>query len=128
MRPLRAGLVYFLLVFGAGFVLGVLRTLFVVPRVGASTAELLETPLMLVAIWLAARWLSPRLAPGAALPAGLLALGLTLAADTAVGLFLRQMTVGEIFFHRELLPAVAYYGALLFFGLLPAILERHRRA
>jgi len=128
MRPVRAGLVYFLLVFGAGFVLGVLRTLFVVPRVGAPMAELLETPLMLGAIWFAARWLVPRLAPGAALPAGLLALGLTLFAEMAVGLFLRRMTVAEMFLHRELLPALAYYGALLVFGFLPAILARARRS
>lgn len=128
MRPVRAGLVYFLLVFGAGFVFGVLRTVFVVPRVGAPTAELLETPLMLVAIWFAARWLTPRLAPGAGLAAGLLALGLTLLAEIAVGVFLRQMTIAEIALHRELVPAVAYYGSLLVFGFLPAILEHYRRA
>ena len=127
MRPVHAGLVYFLLVFGAGFVLGVLRTLFVVPHLGAPTAELLETPLMLAAIWFAAHWLVPRLAPRAALPAGLLSLGLTLLADTAVGLFLRQMTIAEIILHRDLLPALAYYGALLVFGFLPAILEHNRR-
>lgn len=128
MRPIRAGLVYFLWVFGAGFVLGVLRTLLVVPRLGAPAAELLETPLMLVAIWFAARWLAPRLAPGAALPAGLLALGLTLFAEIAVGLFLRQMTLAEIILHRELVLGTAYYGSLLVFGFLPAILEHHRRA
>jgi hypothetical protein len=128
MPPLRAGLVYFLLVFGAGFVFGVVRTLLVVPRLGAPRAELLETPLMLVAIWLAARWLTPRMAKGKALAAGLLALALTLGAETGVGVFLRQMTVAEVFLHREPVNAVAYYGALLVFGLLPAILEHYRRA
>jgi hypothetical protein len=128
MHPFRAGLVYFVLVFGAGFVFGVVRTLFVTPRLGATTAELLETPLMLVAIWLVARWLTPRMAAGAALPAGLFALGLTLVADTGVGVFLRQMTLSEVFLHRELAPAVAYYGALLVFGFLPAILQHNRRA
>lgn len=127
MRPIRAGLVYFLLVFGAGFVFGVLRTLFVAPRLGAPAAELLETPLMLVAIWFAARWLVPRLAPRSALSAGLFALLLTLAAETLVGLFLRHMSVAEIFLHRELFPALAYYGALLVFGFLPSILEHQRR-
>ena len=91
MGPLRAGLVYFFLVFGAGFVLGVVRTLFVTPWVGASRAELLETPLMLLVVWRAARWLQPRLRPGAALPAGLLALAILLGAETGVGVFLRQM-------------------------------------
>jgi hypothetical protein len=124
MGPLRAGLVYFFLVFGAGFVLGVVRTLFVTPWVGASRAELLETPLMLLVVWRAARWLQPRLRPGAALPAGLLALAILLGAETGVGVFLRQMTVVAVFLHRDPLPAVAYYGALLVFGLLPALLER----
>lgn len=128
MPPVRAGLVYFLLVFGAGFVLGVVRTLFVVPLIGAPMAELLETPLMLAAIWFAANWLVGRLAPRAALPAGLLALGLTLAAETGVGVLLRQMTVAEVFLHREPVNAVAYYGSLLVFGLLPAKLEHDRRA
>jgi hypothetical protein len=127
MSALRAGLVYFLLVFGAGFVLGVARTLLVVPRIGAPMAELLETPLMLVAIWFAANWLVRRTAPGAALPAGLLAFTLTLAADTAVGVFLRRMTLAEVFFHREPLNALAYYGSLLVFGFLPAILAAKHR-
>lgn len=91
-------------------------------------AELLETPLMLVAIWFAANWLVRRLAPRAALPAGLLALALTLLAETGVGVFLRQMTVAEVFLHREPINAIAYYGALLVFGVLPAILEHYRGA
>jgi hypothetical protein len=37
----------FALVFGMGFVLGTIRTLLVVPRVGARTAEQMETPIML---------------------------------------------------------------------------------
>jgi hypothetical protein len=35
MRTLKAGVLYFALVFGAGFVLGTIRTLWVVPRLGA---------------------------------------------------------------------------------------------
>ena len=79
---------------------------------------------MLLVVWRAARWLQPRLRPGAALPAGLLALAILLGAETGVGVFLRQMTVAAVFLHRDPLPAVAYYGALLVFGLLPALLER----
>ena len=54
MRILKAGVLYFMLVFGAGFVLGTIRTLWVVPRVGARMAELMETPIMFVVTVLAA--------------------------------------------------------------------------
>lgn len=123
MSPLRAGATYFLLVFGAGFVLGTFRTLLIVPRLGAPTAELLEMPLMLTVIWFSARWLTPRLAPGAALPTGLLALALALTADLAVGLFLRHLTLAQILYDRPLLPTLAYYGSLAIFAFLPRILS-----
>jgi hypothetical protein len=55
MQLRTAGALYFALAFGAGFVLGTIRVLWVVPRVGERTAELMETPIMLVVIMLAAR-------------------------------------------------------------------------
>ncbi len=62
MRNLKAGVLYFALVFGAGFVLGTVRTLLVVPRVGTRMAELLETPIMFVVTIAAARFVVRRLA------------------------------------------------------------------
>ena len=52
---LKAGTLYFALAFGAGFVLGSIRVLWVVPRLGERTAELMETPIMLVVTVFAAR-------------------------------------------------------------------------
>jgi hypothetical protein len=48
MKILKAGILYFALVFGAGFVLGTIRVLLVMPRFGARMAELMEAPVMLV--------------------------------------------------------------------------------
>ena len=62
MHVLEASAVYFALVFAVGFVLGTIRTLWVVPRVGARKAELMEMPIMLVVIIMAARWTVLRLA------------------------------------------------------------------
>jgi hypothetical protein len=79
---LRSGALYFALVFGAGFVVGFARVLWLVPRVGEPAAELLEAPLMLVVIIVAARWVVRKraLLPGAPirLGVGLVALGLML--------------------------------------------------
>ena len=61
-RVLAAGTLYFALVFGAGFVLGTLRVLLVVPRLGERAAELAEMPVMLVVSMVAARWVVKRLA------------------------------------------------------------------
>jgi hypothetical protein len=61
IRAIEAGVLYFALVFGAGFVLGTIRTLWVVPRVGTRTAELMETPIMLVVTIVAARSIILRL-------------------------------------------------------------------
>jgi hypothetical protein len=47
---------YFALVFGTGFLLGIIRVLWLVPIVGTRAAEPAEMPLMFVAIRSAARW------------------------------------------------------------------------
>jgi hypothetical protein len=47
IRAVSVGLVYFLLVFAAGFGLGIVRTLVLVPRVGPLIATLIEAPVML---------------------------------------------------------------------------------
>jgi hypothetical protein len=55
MQILKAGALYFALVFGAGFVLGPVRILWVVPRIGTRMAELMETPIPFVVVMVAAQ-------------------------------------------------------------------------
>ena len=87
MRTIKAGLAYFALVFGAGFMLGVLRVSLLVPHFGERMAELGEMPLMLVVILVSARFVIQRFSVSRAVAArlgmGLVALGLLLFAYTA---------------------------------------------
>ncbi|MGE3976218.1 MAG: hypothetical protein AB7F94_01355 [Nitrospira sp.] len=87
MRTLQTAALYFLLVFGAGFVLGIGRVFMVVPLLGERAAELLEIPLMLGVIVAAAAWLvRHRLDHGrlsSALAVGFIALGMVLITDLA---------------------------------------------
>ena len=56
MDSVKIGLTYFLIVFAAGFLLGVIRVVAMVPRFGVREAEPLELPLMIVVTVFAARW------------------------------------------------------------------------
>ena len=59
-RTIKAGMTYFALVFGAGFVLGSIRVPFLVPRLGERAAELIEMPFMFVVILVSARFITNR--------------------------------------------------------------------
>ena len=60
MRALKAGVIYFLLVFAVGWVLGPIRELWAVPHFGRVAAMLSEAVIMLVAMIVAARWVIRR--------------------------------------------------------------------
>lgn len=56
MQTPKAAIAYFSIVFAAGFLLGIVRVPLLVPPFGEHIAELMEMPLMLLAILFAARW------------------------------------------------------------------------
>ncbi|ALA58449.1 hypothetical protein [Nitrospira moscoviensis] len=131
MNVFKPAVVYFLLVFGAGFVLGTVRVLLILPLVGERTAELLEMPLMLTVIVFAARWMNRHpLAEADArkrLIVGLIAMGLVLAADLLVGIALRGMSPSDALFHRDPISGTAYYLSLLLFAGMPWLLAPLRK-
>lgn len=128
MRILQAGAIYFALVFGAGFVLGTIRTLWVVPRVGTRTAELMETPIMLIVTVAAAGWTVRRLAVPAAWSAqlrmGLVGLVLLLVAEFALVIWLRGMSIREYFASRDPVAGTVYYVMLIVFAVMPLLVAR----
>lgn len=62
-----AGLVYFAVIFAAGFVLGTIRVLLLAPAFGEWAAVLLELPVMLALSWFVCGWVIRRHALGSAL-------------------------------------------------------------
>lgn len=63
MRAVKAGAIYFALVFAAGFLFGTVRVVWLAPRVGDLSAVALEMPLILLVSWHACRWCLDRFLP-----------------------------------------------------------------
>jgi hypothetical protein len=128
MYLLKSTTVYFVLVFGTGFILGTIRVLLLVPRFGNRISELLEMPLMLIAIVLSARWTNRHFADvnGSLkrLWIGLFALGLVLAAELVVGVAIRGMSPVEALVNRDPVSGTVYYIMLGAFALMPWLLAQ----
>jgi len=125
VNVLRAAFLYFLLVFGAGFVLGPVRILWAVPRFGTRAAELMELPIMLVVTVAAARWVVRRLGVPATVPSRLAmggtALALLLAAEFALVLPLRRLSFDEYLASRDPVSGTAYYVMLGLVAIAPRL-------
>jgi len=128
MRILKAGVLYFALVFGAGFVLGTVRTLWVVPRLGTRLAELMEAPIMLLVTIMAARWVVRHLvipsAASARLGMGSTALGFLLIAEFGLVLWLRGLAIREYLATRDPVSGTVYYVMLGLFAVMPLLVAR----
>ena len=95
-RVLRTGSLYFLAIFATGFTLGTLRVLWAEPRFGTRNSELMEMPIMLLAIVLGARWsLGSVRGPVERLATGGFALALLVAAELGLVLGLRGLSIDE---------------------------------
>ncbi len=128
LQTLKGGSLYFILVFATGFALGTVRTLWIVPLFGTRKAELMEAPVMLVAIVFSARWVDRRLtlphtwAP--LLGVGLIALGLLLLAEFTVVLWIRDITIAQYLAGRDPVAGTVYLALLAFLALMPITLVR----
>jgi hypothetical protein len=119
---IKRGACYFLILFGVGFVLGMIRVPLLVPLLGERTAELVEAPFMLAAIYLASAYLVKKYPAAASLEyllSGLVALGLLVAAEVAVVLLIRDNTMGEYIDGRDPVAGAVYLLLLLIFSLMP---------
>jgi hypothetical protein len=51
----KAGALYAIIIFVVGFILGTIRVLLLAPRLGETTAVIIEAPIMLAASWFVCR-------------------------------------------------------------------------
>ena len=136
-QTIRAGILYFALVLGAGFVLGMFRVPFLVPRIGERWAELAEMPIMAAVIYFAAGYVLLRYpdihTPTYSLAAGFLALALVVAAELGLATVLQNRTLADYIGSRDKISGSVYVALLLVFAVMPRLRlrsddELHQRA
>lgn len=127
-RVLLAGITYFALVMGAGFILGTIRVPFLVPRLGERYAELIEMPIMLAVIAMAARLIVNKFnlptTTSARLGTGFLALALSLGAELMLAAVLQDRSLAEYLASRDPVSGGVYLVVLGLFALMPLLLHR----
>ena len=136
-KTIRAALLYFAIVLGTGFVLGVFRVPILVPRIGERWAELAEMPVMAAVIYLSAGYILRRYpeirSPRRSLVAGFLALALSVAAELGLAVVLQDRTLVEFISSRDKVSGSVYLGLLLIFAVMPRLrlssygLAKHKR-
>lgn len=122
-RVLVAGAAYFAIVFAAGFALGTLRTLVILPAVGETGAVALELPVMLMICWSSAgvvvrRW---PLAVGGRIAVGLLAFSHLQAAELGLFVFAFGRDLAGYMARLATLPGALGLVGQLAFAAFPAM-------
>ena len=121
------GVAYFALVFGIGFILGAIRVLWLEPRVGQRVAELMETPLMLAAIYFSADFVVQRFKASRGvehLYSGLMGLILLLVVEFSVVLGLQDLSIREYLAERDPVAGTVYMVMLIIFAAMPWLVGR----
>jgi len=129
-ETLKAGVLYFALVFAAGFVLGTIRTLWAVPRFGVRAAELVEAPIMFGVSILAARWVVRHVGIPPQWPrrlaVGCIALCLMLLVEFTAVLWIRGLTIRGCLEARDPVSGAVYLATLGAFAVIPIFVGRPR--
>jgi hypothetical protein len=125
LNTIYAGFVYFALVLGTGFVLGVFRVSFLVSSIGERWAELAEMPIMAAVIFFSAGYVLRRFRevnfPGQSLVVGFLALALTVCAELGLAAVLQTQTLVEYLVSRDKVSGSVYLVMLIVFALMPRL-------
>ncbi len=127
-NPIKAGALYFALIFALGFVLGTIRVLWLVPAIGETAAVLLEQPVMLTASWFAAGWMVRRhdlVTTGERAMMGAVALALLFIAEPLFAYGLFGQTPQDWVVGVFTMPGPIGLAGQIMFGLMPLLIA-HR--
>jgi hypothetical protein len=123
---IRAGALYFAIVFPVGFALGALRTLIIAPRLGETLAVLLEAPVILTVSGFVAAWCVRRLkvpaAPRSRLAMGGVAFALLMVAELGVSLIVFDRSISQYLAGYRSAAGALGLGAQLAFAWAPLAL------
>lgn len=120
VSALRGGLVYFAVVFAAGFALGAIRVPLLEPRLGERTAQLIEMPIMLAVVYLAAgRVVRRGVAGDRWLVVGGVALALLVGAELLLLVSMSEEGLAADLAGRDPVAGAAYLAALSLFAIMP---------
>jgi hypothetical protein len=120
----KAGALYAIIVFLIGFILGTIRVLLVAPRLGETTAVILEAPMMLAASWFVCRWCVDRLDVRRTVPArllmGLVAFLVLMSAEVELGVVLDRSIIDQLAMYKSASGAIGL-AAQVIFAIFPVI-------
>jgi hypothetical protein len=128
---IRAGALYFAIVFAAGFVLGALRVTVIIPLIVELPAVALELPIILFISWIVCR----RLVAQFSVPAiasqraamGALAFGLLMLAELGLSVLVFDRSVAEYLAGLRTAPGLLGLAGQIAFAFMPLGLLRQRR-
>jgi hypothetical protein len=128
MGAIKAGVIYFLIVFAVGWVLGPIRELWAVPRFGRTAAISVEAVIMLIAMIVAARWVIRRFSVpqtfGSTIRMGLVALAILIPAEIAGVLWVRGLSLPEYVASFVTTSGVVSLLIFLLFAAMPTLVMR----
>jgi uncharacterized membrane protein AbrB (regulator of aidB expression) len=131
VQALKAGVIYFLLMFAVGWILGPIRELWAVPRFGHLTALLFEAVIMLIAMIISARWVMRRFEVhqtlGSTILMGLVALAILAPAEIAGVLWVRGSSLQEYLASFATAPGVISAVMFLLFAAMPTLVALFTR-
>ena len=128
---LKAGFMYFMIVFGVGFLLGTFRVFLLVPAIGETPAVALEGPIILAASWFSSLWLIRKFGVfdrlASRLATGLFAFALLMVGEVGVSIFGYGRTFDEHLASYRSVASILGMTGQLAFAIFPAIQLAVRR-